>query len=106
MVCDDKFYCRYENFQNEVDETAKEIKAKGGSAVSYSCDVSNYGDVKQTAARVREDLSTVDIVVNNAGIMCLKDFLSLTEQDIIRTMNINTVAHFWVCHMKHISSLL
>ena len=52
--------------------------------------------MKQAAAKVRQDLQTVDIVVNNAGVMCLKDILSLTEKDIKRTININTVAHFWV----------
>ena len=82
--------------QNEVDETAREIKSKGGSAYSYGCDVSSCDDVKQAADKVRKDLQTVDIVVNNAGVMCLNDILSLTEKDIKRTININTVAHFWV----------
>ena len=87
--------------QNEVDETAREIKSKGGSAYSYGCDVSSCDDVKRAAAKVREDLQTVDIVVNNAGVMCLKDILSLTEKDIRRTININTVAHFWVRPCAH-----
>ena len=87
--------------QNEVDETAREIKSKGVSVYSYGCDVSSYDDVKQAAAKVWEDLQTVDIVVNNAGVMCLKDILSLTEKDIKRTININTVAHFWVRPCVH-----
>ena len=39
--------------------------------------------------------------VNNAGIMICKDFLSLSETDIRRTMEINAISHFWVrtCHM-------
>ena len=82
--------------QNEVDETVREIKSKGGSAYSYECDVSSCDDVKQAAAKVREDMQTVDILMNNAGVMCLNDILSLSENDIKRTININTVSHFWV----------
>ena len=57
-----------------MDETVREIKSKGGSAYSYECDVSSCDDVKQAAAKVREDMQTVDILMNNAGVMCLNAF--------------------------------
>ena len=50
-------------FQKSVQETAKEIAGKGGTAFAYKCDVSSSDDVKQTASRLRQNLDHVDIVV-------------------------------------------
>ena len=50
--------------QKGVQETAKQIANKGGTAFAYKCDVSNPADVKLAAARVRQNLDHVDIVVS------------------------------------------
>ena len=60
------------------------------------CDITKPAAVKETAKKVRQELGEVDILVNNAGIMICKDLLSLTEKEIRLTMEVNTMAHFWV----------
>ena len=50
--------------QKGVQETAKQIANKGGTAFAYKCDGSNPADVKLAAARVRQNLDHVDIVVS------------------------------------------
>uniref|UniRef100_T1DG36 Short-chain dehydrogenase/reductase 3 n=1 Tax=Cupiennius salei TaxID=6928 RepID=T1DG36_CUPSA len=61
----------------------------------YDCDVSDYGKVYEMAEKVKKDAGDVDILVNNAGIVAGKYLLDLPEEKIVRTMEVNTLAHFW-----------
>ena len=40
----------------------------GIKAQAYQCDVADYSAVKETAARIKRDFGTVQILINNAGI--------------------------------------
>ncbi len=40
----------------------------GIKAQAYRCDVADYSAVKETAARIKRDFGTVQILINNAGI--------------------------------------
>ncbi|MBI5845591.1 MAG: SDR family oxidoreductase [Deltaproteobacteria bacterium] len=75
--------------------TAEEIKAEGGEAHSYICDVSNNEAVYEVAAKVAKEVGGVDILVNNAGIVTGKPFLKCTDEEVRRTMEVNALAHFW-----------
>ncbi|XP_052832104.1 retinol dehydrogenase 10-B [Octopus bimaculoides] len=44
---------------------------------------------------VKNEIGNVDILVNNAGIVTGKNLLDCTDQDIIKTMQVNVLAHFW-----------
>ncbi len=54
-----------------------------------------------------------DIVVCNAGVLVVKSFLHLSEQEIRRTMDINVLGCFWVrnilvfdtCHSNIVADL-
>ena len=35
------------------------------------------------------------ILINNAGVVSGRPFLELSEQDILNTFSVNTIAHFW-----------
>mmetsp|Transcript_95427 Transcript_95427/g.273697 ORF Transcript_95427/g.273697 Transcript_95427/m.273697 type:complete len:313 (-) Transcript_95427:39-977(-) len=39
----------------------------------------------------------VSILVNNAGIVAGKDFMSTDDDNIVKTFQVNTLAHFWSC---------
>ncbi len=61
----------------------------------YLCDVSDRQCVYDTAARVRREVGSVDILVNSAGVVSGKSFLDLSESQIERTLSVNTMALFW-----------
>ena len=50
--------------QTEVKETADEINSRGGTAHAYKCDVTKSDDVKKTAAKVRDDVGDLYMVVS------------------------------------------
>ena len=53
----------------------------------------------RVSAQVLREVGHVDILVNNAGIMSGKKILNLKDEEIERTMKINTLAHFWVSYI-------
>ena len=59
--------------------------------------MSNKSNVQEVAAKVRQDFAGhVTMLFNNAAIGPIKDILSLSEEEINRTIDVNTKAHFWV----------
>ncbi|XP_022101490.1 epidermal retinol dehydrogenase 2-like [Acanthaster planci] len=67
--------------QKGNEETAKMIKEAGGNAHAYTVDVSKMAAVSQAAAKVKQDVGEVSILVNNAGIVTGRTLLDLTEQE-------------------------
>ena len=105
LLCFINFYIRFSflklslisfPLKDNVDKVKSEIVSNGGQAHSYVCDVRTYDDVSSVAEEVRRDVGDVDILVNNAGILNGGWLLDLSEADIKRTFEVNTLAHFWV----------
>lgn len=84
------------NKQN-VENVVQEIQENGGTATSYICDVSKIEEIKSVADKVRREVGDVDVLVNNAGILHGASFLTLTDAEIKRTIDINLLAYFWTC---------
>src|SRR5439155_9057886 len=55
---------------NRADANAliEEIRGAGGRAVAIEADVSNAAQVQRMVERIGEELGTVDVLINNAGI--------------------------------------
>lgn len=77
-------------------ETVKEIKAMGGKAFAYTCNVSKREDILQVAEKVKKEVGFVSILVNNAGIMPCHPLLDHNESEIRLMYDINVLAHFWM----------
>ncbi|RWS23589.1 Short-chain dehydrogenase/reductase family 16C member 6-like protein [Leptotrombidium deliense] len=76
-------------------ETKKSITESGGICHSYVCDVTDRRYVCSIAEKVRDEVGNVTILVNNAGIVSGKNILQLSEEEIVRTFQVNTLSHFW-----------
>lgn len=63
--------------------------------IPYKCDVSNRQEIYQVAKKVNEDVGDIDILVNNAGVVTGKTLLQSEDASIMKTMQINSMAHFW-----------
>ena len=82
--------------QTNIDLTKEEL-GRLGKVSGYVVDVSDNQKVTQTYQQVVEDCGGVDILINCAGIITSnKTFDLQTEDEILRTMKINTIAPMFV----------
>lgn len=84
--------------KTNIDATIEELSPLG-KVNGYIVDVANNSVVKAAYKQVCEDCGKVDILINCAGIITSnKTFDQLTEEEIVRTMNINTLAPMFVAN--------
>jgi short-subunit dehydrogenase len=77
--------------EGALQNTVNELKAKGGDVRSYIVDVSNPQAIEESAKKVLDEVGTVDILFNNAGIVVGAYFVDHTAEQIERTVKINTL---------------
>ncbi|POH72625.1 SDR family oxidoreductase [Arthrobacter glacialis] len=76
-----------------LEEAAAELRGRGSEIHSYVVDVSQLEDIEAAAEKVRTDVGTPDILINNAGIVRGKYFWEHDQRsDIAATMAINALA--------------
>jgi NAD(P)-dependent dehydrogenase (short-subunit alcohol dehydrogenase family) len=75
------------NLEN-AQETAKEIKSKGGVGIAHECDIVKQSDVKEIIDSIAKEHS-IDILVNNAGIAHIGNVENTTEADMDKIYNVN-----------------
>lgn len=68
---------------------AGEIQAAGGEAVAVQADVTDRDAVKAMIAAAVGAHGRLDVIFNNAGIAQTRPFLSITEEDWRRVMDVN-----------------
>lgn len=77
--------------------------AKEGNQVhAYVVDVSDRKNVYKNADLVKSEVGTVDILINNAGIVCGNTFLDLPDHMIEKTYQVNILSHYWVCILDNL----
>jgi NAD(P)-dependent dehydrogenase (short-subunit alcohol dehydrogenase family) len=79
-----------------ADEVVEEIRAAGGEAVSNGADVSDW---QQTGAMVQEAVERfggLDVVVNNAGIVRDRMFVSTSQEEWDAVIRVHLRGHFCV----------
>lgn len=71
------------------------IKNNGGSAFAYTVDLSKKEKIYEAAEKVKQDVGTVKILINNAGIVSGTSVLATSDDKIKLTFDVNVLAHFW-----------
>jgi short-subunit dehydrogenase len=81
--------------QEKIDETVAAFGSLG-KVTGYQVDVSKPDQIAATAALVRKQQGTIDLLINNAGIVVGKLFQEHTPDEISRTMAINANAPMYI----------
>ncbi len=79
---------------SDIADRAGEAAAKAIGATYIHCDVSQSQQVNALTAAVVEKFGAVDILVKNAGISVVMDFLAISEADYDRVLGINLKGSF------------
>ncbi|UVM63568.1 SDR family oxidoreductase [Pseudomonas sp. B21-010] len=75
--------------QQGLDTIVSELKANGGEAVGRVSDVTNPGDMKALAQFAQDSFGSVDILINNAGLMLFSNWVDLATDDWEKMINVN-----------------
>lgn len=78
-------------------KTEELVEKEEGQFYAYECDISMAENVYKMANQVEREVGFISILVNNAGVVTGRHFLSTTEKDVYKTFSVNTYANFWVC---------
>ena len=80
---------------NNSDFAANELSVKTG-AYAIKADVSNPKEVCDAVTKAIENMGSIDVLVNNAGISLIKLFTDTTDEDYYNIMNTNLGGTFFV----------
>ena len=81
----------------KVRSVANEIRESGGNAHPYVVDCSKRDEVYRVAGLVRDEVGDVAVLINNAGVGFLGNYVSgeLSDEQIEKTFSVNALAHYW-----------
>ncbi len=73
-----------------------ELRGAGYEVTTRVCDLARREDVADAATHALASCGPIDILVNNAGVVSGKNLLDLSDTDIERTFQVNTLSLFWI----------
>jgi len=85
--------------QQQVDDTAKEIEARGRQTYRLASDVGDRESLEKLLAGALERFGKVDILVNCAGIIKRTPTLDLPEADWTNILNVNLTGTLRACQV-------
>jgi 3-oxoacyl-[acyl-carrier protein] reductase len=77
-----------------ADEAAEEIRSRGGEAVVVAGDVGERSTADQIMTAAVDGLGSLDVVVNNAGVIRDKMLFNMTDEDWDLVMSVHLRGHF------------
>ncbi len=89
----------FDRDRSAAEQTAAGIRAGGGMARSYACDITERAGVEAAVAASEAELGPIAVLVNNAGWDVFRPFLKTTPADWERLIAINLVG---ALHMHHV----
>lgn len=81
-----------------LDSLGEALRKQGKTVYTYAFDLTERMAIYATAQKVLEDCGSLDILINDAGVVSGKPILEASDEDILRTFNVNALALFWTTH--------
>ena len=77
-----------------LDATVADIRAKGGRAQAFALDITRSADVDARVREVGSALGSIDVLVNNAGMIFEKKTVEVTDEEWERVLATNLTSMF------------
>ncbi len=81
----------YASDREGAERVVAAINGAGGRAIAVQGDVSKLADVRRLFAEARQQLGSLDVLVNNAGVYRFATLEEVTEQEFHRHFDINVL---------------
>ena len=78
-------------------EVVEHVEAMGVRALAITCDITDKAEVENLYAETANRFGSVDVSVQNAGIITISRLEELTEADWNRVLDVNTTGVFLCC---------
>lgn len=88
-----------DNNDKENQKTIELVKAKGLSnrhIFAYHCDLMSREEITEVSKRIKQDVGSVTMIVNNAGMSNFKSFFECNEDEFISTLRVNLFSSYWI----------
>lgn len=82
--------------EDALPKAIAELSNLGGEVYPYICDVTDREQVYELARRVHEKVGSVDVLVNNAGVLFGGRFMDVLDEGHARTIDVNTKGYMWM----------
>ncbi len=86
----------YAHSEGGAASAVDEIRRAGGKADAFKADLGEIEEVRTLAARARDFLGGIDVLVNNAGITMNRPFLQVTPEQFDTLYNVNIRGMFFL----------
>jgi len=87
----------YSKSEKKALEVVSEIEKIGTRAVAVKADVSNSTEVKKLVEKTIETFRTIDILINNAGIIAFGELEEIDDECLEKVLAINYKGTFYCC---------
>ena len=82
---------------SDLEQIVEEIKARGGEAVGIMADISEEQTARKLASAALSNYDTIDIWVNNAGIIGYSAIDFIEREKMVRMFEVNTFGTIYCC---------
>jgi meso-butanediol dehydrogenase/(S,S)-butanediol dehydrogenase/diacetyl reductase len=86
--------------EGALTETHDRIAALGRRCVRIAADVTHEEQVKAMIAKTVEELGSLDVAVNNAGVVGVRPIAELDEKEWDRVLNVNLKSVYFCCRAQ------
>lgn len=80
--------------KEDCEKVVEEIKEEGCESIAIKCDVSDKEKVQELFEKTKSEFDSVNILINNAGVVDFKPLSEKTEDEWKKTIDINLKGQF------------
>lgn len=82
-----------------LEQTAEEVRRRGGTAVAVPTDVADYSQVEAAAGQVEEGLGDIGVWINNTMTTVFSPFMDIAPEEYARVTEVTYLGTVWGTHV-------
>ncbi len=85
--------------RKKLEDVERDLDQRRVKVYGYRCDISNPNDMVKTYKMILNQFDSVDVLINNAGIVVGKEFITSGYEEIKRVLDINLLGSIWMTRL-------